>query len=252
MKYLLVLLEGAQSSRLNIDTLAANGRLGMIEGWSGMESLFGQETSDDGSITFTCSIASLDGQRNVSGFLADTKEAEELLEMINSIEIDGVKFQAEARGSDIILKLDGEGLSRKIVPNPCTPGMPLAQVCAAAKPAKKTAAILNKLIYRITKSFPDRAVFVKGVGAIQELPDNFELLNLNQDIDSALLNRIKTSKDLVTIIIWNRGSYDPAPALIHGGGLLGSGAKKFSEAACSRGFRIDARGLLPWVLRATS
>lgn len=259
MNYLLVLLEGFQSPNPNIDALAASGRLGFVEGWKGVESLMPRE-AEDGKATFTCGIASLDKEFNVSGFVTEKDELHEIAEAISGIEIDGVKFDAKTAGNCITLGICNEELSRKIAPNPCTPGMPLAQVCAASSgtgrgcgrhPAKKTASILNKLIYRVTKSFPGRALFVKTVGATQKLPDNFELMKLSQGIDGALLTKIKDAEDLVTILIWNKGHYDPAPVLIHGGAILPGGAKKFSEAACSRGFRVRAEDLLPWVLRAT-
>jgi len=253
MNHLLIIHEGKGSPEL--DALAANGRLGMIEGWSGLDCLFGEQADGDGCITLTCGIASLDSQRNVSGFLADRKEAEELLEMINSTEIDGVKFQAEARGSDIILKLDGEGLSRKIVPNPCTPGMPLAQVCASSKEGKRTASALNKLIYRITKNSPESALFVRKVGSSRSPPEGFEVMQLNGAISAEFLSRIKNSSDLVTILIsqpdGGKDSSGSAHVLIHGGGILPGSVKKFCGAACSRGFRIGAEDFLPWVMRAT-
>ncbi len=250
MKYLLIVLEAsAAEPKPNIDVLAADGRLGMLEGWKGMESLLPREAGDNP--TFTCGVASLDKEHNASGFVTDKGELDGIAEAIGGTEIDGVKFEAKAAGEGIILGIRGGELSRSIVPNPCTPGMPLAQVCAATKPAKKTASVLNKLIYRIAKGFPGRALFVKEIGAIQELPENFELLKLGKDIDAALLGRIKGDKNLVAILIWNRGRYDSAPVLIHGGGILPNRAKKFSEAACSRGFRVRAQDLLTWVMRAT-
>jgi len=251
MNYLLILLGGAASSVPNIDSLAANGRLGMIEGWDGLESLLQDEPAEEGNIKLTCGAASLDEEGNVSALLAENSDVQELAETISSIEVDGVKFQAEARGSDITLELGGEGLSCRIAPNLCAPGMPLAQVCASSKEGKKTTSILNKLIYRIAKK-RGKTIFVKKVGTTRPLPDGFELMELNQDVDSTLLSRIKSSDDLVTIIIGAAEGDECAPVLIHGGGLLGGGSKKFCQAACSRGFRIGTGGLLPWVLRATS
>ena len=252
MNYLLIIHQGKESPEL--DSLAANGRVGVIEGWKGTDCLFGEQ-ADGSGLTLTCGIASLDGQRNVSGFVTDMKEAEELLEAINSIEIDGVKFQAEAKGNDVILSLDGEGLSRKIVPNPCKPGAPIAQVCASSKEGKKTTSSLNKLIYRVTKNLPESALFVRKVGSSRGPPDGFEVMQLNGAISSELLDRIKNSRDLVTILIsqheGRQDSSESANVLIHGGGILPGSVKKFCGPACSRGFCLSAEELIPWVLRAT-
>lgn len=253
MNHLLILLDGTCQQMPNIHSLAASSRLGMIEGWKGLESLLQDEPAEEGVIKLTCGAAALDGDGNISAILTDKSDMQELAEAICNMEIDGVKFQAEAKGRDILLALDGEGLSARIMPNPCAPGAPLAQVCASAKQGKKTASALNKLIYRTAKK-RGRALFVKRVGAAKPLPEGFELMELNADIDCKLFSKIKNSSGLVTIIIWDRRGSNPAntPVLIHGAGLVGSGAGKFSDAACSRGFRMQADGLLPWVMRAAS
>jgi len=262
MNYILIILGSDVSSSVAkdgiaasaaMDALAAKGRLGVIDGWKGLDSLCASEP-DDGQVCFTCGLASLDSEGNVRGFLADEGEIQELLEKVNNTQIDGVNFQAELKGRDVLLTLDGEWLSRRVYPNPCTPGMPLTQVCAAvsgkteaAKKAKKTASAINKLTYRLAKK-SCRALFIKKVGARKPLPDGFEVFEMEGDIDSGLLVRVNDNRT-VTVVIQPAGS--SANVLIHGGGIMPGETKKFCSAACSRGFKLQADALLPWVQRAT-
>ena len=245
MKCLLVIHENGDTSAL--DSIAAESRLGVIEGWNGVESLVSCKQCDGGSLMLVCGIASLDDDRNVSGLISDKSDMIELADAVSNSEIDWVNFQAEVVGGDILVSLEGEGISRKIIPNPCTPGMPLAQVCASAKPAKKTASVLNKLIYRTAKSFPGRAIFVKKSGAPAKLPENFELLRLGKAGENSY-SAIKDSE--IAVVIVPKGG--TASVLIRGGGIMGSGAKKFSDAACSRGFCMPADSLLEWVTKAAA
>jgi hypothetical protein len=141
-----------------------------------------------------------------------------------------------------------------VCPNSCTPGIPLAQVAAAAsgkgdaaRQAKKTASALNKLIYRTARK-SGRALFIRKVGARKAFPEGLDVLEPKGEAGVELLARIR-DPNTVTVALQPNGSL--ARVLIHGGGLIGSGSKKFCEAACSRGFCLRADGLLPWVMRAT-
>jgi len=187
----------------------------------------------------TCGMASLESDGHVSGFLTDESDILELLDKVNSTQIDGVNFQAELRGKDVTLLLDGEGVSRKVHPNSCNPGMPLSQVSAAvagkteaAKQSKKTASVLNKLIYRMAKK-SGRTLFVKSVGARKSLPASFELLELEGCIDEGLLSRIMDA-NTVTILIQTQWQLSQRP-------------HPRRRADARRTEKILLSGLCPWL-----
>jgi hypothetical protein len=271
MKTFLIVVDGSPVPVLpTLDRLAASGRVGLVDlgrktdSRSALSLLTGADERgaacssaisaglrpSAGDVCLACRVALIGGEGNVSGFAA-APAAGEAAEMLDGCSIGGIRVSARASGSSVVLVLSGEGVSHDIAPNACAPGAPLPQVCAArsSPAAKKTASSLNKLIYRLKKE-TGMALVVESAGPFRELPQPFpdvESLIVTEGNAGRVLEGIDPS--VITIIMLSGSS--PAPAIITGGGILPGAARAFSPAACSRGFRVGAEELLPWVLRAT-
>lgn len=312
MKYLMIFLEGADASLLaakkpNIDALAANGRVGVLNTKSADTvnttlRLLGchGSGSGEGKICLRCSPVSLDGDGNTGSIPASDEDISALAGAVEAMEIDGVKFNAIVAGRYMLVVMSGEGLSPDIIINRCSPGTPLPQIGAAKKQAKRTASTLNKLLYRLAKKHSisfivaDKAVriscdFKRRSGLLGCLVSNdasvravaqclgmhaldyrgadsvklaleyhdFVFIHLADSIektDSELFRQIKDAPvygNPVTVLIFAKTPTEPLLALVHGGGILPGREKRFSEAACARGFVLDTCDLLPWVMKAT-
>jgi len=192
MKILLVVLDGAGdrgketpltlASKPNMDSLARSGRTGLLDiGYKkdvdsdiGYLNLLGSYSKQDYPGRGYLEALGLDlkvGLKDVcirgnfatidqSGTLIDRRAGrqeeglEELAEKLDGMEIDGARFLVrKSSGHRLVIVISGPNLSDKIVPNdPKRTGVPVPQVISKSPEGKRTASILNKFIYRATKT----------------------------------------------------------------------------------------------------
>ena len=221
MKMLLVVLDGAGDTgnktplslakKPNMDSLAQKGRPGLLDiGYKkdvdsdlGYLNLLGcyskQEYPGRGylealglglepgpkDVCIRANFATLDSGGTLVDRRAGRDETglEELVERLDGMEIDGVKFLCrKSSGHRLVIVLSGERLSDKIVPNdPKRTGVAVPQVAAMAQEAKFTASALNKFLYRATKllsqdpvnkgrKIPANTVIIRNAGHPKKVP----------------------------------------------------------------------------------
>jgi len=111
-------------------------------------------------------VLELDGSGNTRTGFGDCSD---ICESMDGTEIDGVSFLFSQSGNLIEITMESDSLSEGIKPNyPKRPLSPVSQVSFKSPEAKFTANTLNKLIRRIIKEFPSRAIFIRDVKELIE------------------------------------------------------------------------------------
>ena len=83
---------------------------------------------------------------------------------LDDTEIDGISFDMSEKGNSIIIAMSGEGLSEEIVTNYPAPLLsPVTQITHKTQDARFTAQVLNKLMRKANKMFPDKALMIRDV-----------------------------------------------------------------------------------------
>jgi 2,3-bisphosphoglycerate-independent phosphoglycerate mutase len=221
MKILLVVLDGAGdmgnqtplslARKPNMDFIAEKGRLGLLDiGYQkdvdsdvGYLNLLGCYSKQDypgrgylealglglnpgpSDVCIRANFSTLDSR----GMLLDRRAGrdeeglEELAERLDGMEIDGVKFSVrKSSGHRLVIVLEGEGLSDKIVPNdPKRTGVAVPQVTSISSVGKRTSSVINKFLYRASKllsqdpvnkrrKIPANTVLIRNAGHPRKAP----------------------------------------------------------------------------------
>lgn len=224
MKFLLLVGDGMgdvgkdtpleTADKPNMDRLAASGRCGLLDigykktvnsdrGYLNLLGCFSRDEypgrgylealgiglepkSED--VCIRCNFATLD----VDGMVVDRRAGrdetglDDFCEKLDGMEIDGVRFTVKkGSGHRVVLVLEGEGLSEKIIPNdPMETGAAVPQVGAATPEAKKTASVLNKFVRKsqqmlakekvnMARAFPANVILIRSPGRRRDV-DSFE------------------------------------------------------------------------------
>jgi len=110
-------------------------------------------------------IKSSIGMINSDGIIISKDiDPEEILEKIDGVEIDGVRFDLKKSGNEVEIFIEDDRLSDLIIPNYSQ------KFVYEIKPkkgcAKFTAKVLNKFIRKFNKRFPDKIILIKNVKSI--------------------------------------------------------------------------------------
>jgi len=109
-------------------------------------------------------VVDLDDAGNIKSRLYDFSG---LVLRLTGTEIDGVKFKLNDNGPSIKLIMDageGKSLSEEINTNfPAPANSPVKQITYKIPEARFTANTLNKLMRRVYKDFPDKALLIRNV-----------------------------------------------------------------------------------------
>ena len=115
-------------------------------------------------LTLEAVVVKLDEAGHVKGRLIDFSG---LVMRLTGTEIDGVQFRLEDTGTSIELVMEagkGRRLSRDISTNyPAPPNSPVKQIAFKSPEARFTANVLNKLMRRANKDFPENALLIRDV-----------------------------------------------------------------------------------------
>ena len=99
-------------------------------------------------------FGSIDGNGNLSERELKDSDVPYLAEIIDGIEIDGVRFNAVIRNSkDLEITMEGGDLSAAVTPNYAEKINVVKQVIHKSHEAKFTASVLNKFIRKTNKIF---------------------------------------------------------------------------------------------------
>ena len=124
-------------------------------------------------------FATLDKNGNVLDRRAGRDETglERFCELLDGLEIDGVKFFIrKSSGHRVVILMRGERLSDMVSPNdPMKTGVPLFQVKPKSPEAKFTASVLNKFVYRVSQTlskqpenkkrkYPANTILIRNIG----------------------------------------------------------------------------------------
>jgi len=226
MKILLMVLDGAADRsnatqtpfqaaiKPNIDRLAKNGKVGMIDiGYKGsvesdfgflnllgfyskntypgrgyLEALGAGIEPKHGDLCIRGNFATLNADGNLIDRRAGRDETglEELANMLDGMEIDGVHFTVKkSAGHRVIIIASGKNLSTELMPNDTREiNTPVRQIVAKNEKAKFTASVLNKFITRSRKllerheinkkrSKPANVILMRGFGKRRDI-EGFE------------------------------------------------------------------------------
>jgi len=211
MKFLLIVLDGAGdlgkqtplslANKPNMDSLAKEGKCGLLDiGYGktvnsdfGYLNILGCYSKEDypgrgylealgvglkpgpGDLCIRGNFATLASNGNILDRRAgrDEKGLEYFCEVLDGIEIDGVRFTVrKSAGHRVVIVLQGKNLSDKIVPNdPLKTGVPLPQIGTREASGKFTASVLNKFSARVHKTLSREAENKK-----RKLPANIILI----------------------------------------------------------------------------
>jgi 2,3-bisphosphoglycerate-independent phosphoglycerate mutase len=190
MKYLLIILDGggdlgketplSLARKPNMDSLAKSGIVGSLDLWKqqnpdsdiGYLKLLGCFSKNEypgrgylealglglnpkgGSLCIRGNFATLDSRGNIKDRRAGREETglEEMCDTLDGVEIAGFLFRVrKSVGHRVAIIVDGKVSDKIILNSPKGTGVPLPQIQARDRSGKKTASVLNKFVYRITK-----------------------------------------------------------------------------------------------------
>ncbi len=139
-------------------------------------------------VCIRCNFATLDVDGNLLDRRAGRDETglKEFCEKLDGMEIDGARINVrKSAGHRVVIVLEGEGLSEKLVPNdPMKTGVALPEVGAATPEAKRTASILNKFVRKShqilskemvnkARKVPANVILIRSPGRRRDV-DSFE------------------------------------------------------------------------------
>jgi len=98
-------------------------------------------------------FGSIDKQGNLLAREVDDSDCEYLAEVMDGIEIDGVRFDASIKGDELEIVMEGDGLSPNVTVNYTTKINVVKQIVHKTPEAKFTSSVLNKFIRKTNKIF---------------------------------------------------------------------------------------------------